>query len=1038
MQVYIPAGFGIARAIQVVQHKTADSTRKKDQLSEAFALRYATPIVSSVAYSSSGGKADTKGDEVTITGLHFGSAGANNGQVKPFVLLYRPKDELPSTADTASDENDGANEDGSGGTFSLPSSWKPKINILNAAWQDDSCTFTLPPGLGSGIKLTVTVGEQTSIVVNTPAVLIDYHKPTISQVLPASIPSSGKIHKVCDSDVDCVPPNQIYNDDIHICDFGFCKVGDPVQMTISGNFFGTEDLSADAAITVAIDGNSITVDTTWELRVEFINLGQVTTTVAVADMTVVQDNKLQFTAPPSLGQAESTGYRVVVGSQVSKVYRSFACAADDTTCRTNLDAFEKIESDLLIDGTGETTNLIKALDGLSGIGLSVIDSPSLLQVHPKNGPTDGCKEYEPIEIWRERVGSATASESDPAAAIAKSSDLARKCQIRETITLSGLSLGNGKYPSNNLEIWLTNVTQIGSGFKVYDANVARHNTACLSVPVSRLGDISPATSGATGGCAHVDNKLIFPAPISPPNYGRNLYFYVVVGGTPSKDRVVESKVVSNAFLSWEFAPPSLTEITFRPYDARGASTPGSVSVDGNLCSIGGTYVNPSPPGCELQMQGLNFGGSKSDVGISIGSKKCLNPEWRAAHPENGLPYLRCRPQEDVVGAKNATISVAAQSQIFPSSTTNVKSSWFRSACRNGRSAAAQLEGDGDSSGADQEVILNYFGRDGELCVKCPVGAICTTPVASGSQFTYADPIAEKNFFRTTLNLTSKAEEASRRCGAKRVNTTALLVEYPGFIDKGFCFNFVGCRPKESCLGNNKCQRGYEHVKHQCGKWQKQNPTKNTCTSDRDCRTRSGRSWDGDIEENCGLSNAEDCAVCDMTGATGLSLAEKQRRVGTGTCSCSQPRRCSLCTRPALEYFYPSDPTVEVEGFFRLDGVCEECPKDPIILFVFFFVAIFFLLIGGFILSQKEFNVAFISIGVDYFQVLSILRSARVEWPPFLKALVRCTVILIYSCSFISFNTLTIDSHFPSSLFRHTVYNTHVLTVTDLLNIQFGY
>ena len=795
-------------------------------------------------------------------------------------------------------------------------------------------------------------------------------------MLPVSIPSSGKIHEVCAEDLDCVPKNVVYNKDIHVCDFGLCKVGEPVQMTVNGIFFGTKALSADAAA----------VDTAWELRVEFINLGQVTTIVRIANMVVVQDNKLQFTAPPSLGQAESTGYRVVVGGQVSSVYRSFACAAGDTTCATNLDAFEKIESDLLLGGTGggagETADLIKALDGLSGSGLSVVDPPSLLQVDPKNGPTDGCKEYEPIEIWRERVGAATATEGDPAAAIAKSSDLQRKCKTRAAITLSGLSLGNGAYPSNRLEVWLTNVTQIGSGYKVYNA---MSNTACLSVPADSLGAIEPASSGATGGCAHVDNKLIFPAPISPPNYGRNLYFYVVVGGTASTDRVVESKVVGNAFLPWEFAPPTLTGITFRPYDARGASTPGSsVSVDGNLCSIGDTYVDPSPPGCELEMQGRNFGGSKSDVNISIGTKKCLNPEWRAAHPEDGLPYLRCRPQEDVVGAKDATIAVAAQSQLFPAIVTNPKASWFRSACRNGRSAAAQLEvsastNEDGESGPAPELVSNYFGRSGELCVKCPKGAICTTPVASGSKFTYADPISEKNFFRTTLNITSKPEEAAERCDPKRIPTTELLAEFADLEDKGFCFNFLGCRPKESCLGNNKCKRGYEHVKHKCGQWQKKFPTKNTCKTDRDCRTRSGRTWDGNIEENCGLSNSEDCAVCDMSGTNST---------GTGTCTCSQPRRCSLCTRPALDYFYPSDPTVEVEGFFRLDGICEECPKNPIVLFVFFFIAIFFLLIGGFILSQKEFNVAFISIGVDYFQVLSILRSARVEWPSFLKALLQ--------------------------------------------------
>jgi hypothetical protein len=94
----------------------------------------------------------------------------------------------------------------------------------------------------------------------------------------------------------------------------------------------------------------------------------------------------------------------------------------------------------------------------------------------------------------------------------------------------------------------------------------------------------------------------------------------------------------------------------------------------------------------------------------------------------------------------------------------------------------------------------------------------------------------------------------------------------------------------------------------------------------------------------------------------------------------------LCTKAAVGSFYKTKPLVEIEGYFRLDGRCEECPKNPILLFVFFFLAVFLVVIGGFVLSQKDFNIAFISIGVDYFQVLAVFKSARVEWPRFLKDL----------------------------------------------------
>jgi hypothetical protein len=346
---------------------------------------------------------------------------------------------------------------------------------------------------------------------------------------------------------------------------------------------------------------------------------------------------------------------------------------------------------------------------------------------------------------------------------------------------------------------------------------------------------------------------------------------------------------------------------------------------------------------------------------------------------------------------------------------------------------------------------SYFGRVGELCVPCPPGAICTVPTSTdgapvkwdNKRDKYLDPISEKSFFRITLNTTTKLEEATKRCDKKRVeaSTDSMVKNFPAIVDKGFCFDFVGCMPKESCLGNNKCARGYEHMTHKCNAWQAANPpAQSLCRSNNDCRTRSGRSSDSwNIEENCNLAHPEDCAVCDFTvprdNSTGVLLEAPSGTGRIGTCSCSPPRRCALCTKAALGFNYPGT-TDEVEGYFRLDGECEECPKNPILLFVFFFVAIFFLLIGGFILSQKDFNVAFISIGVDYFQVLSILRSARVEWPAFLKVrtvvfwvvgggvcgggpLVFILIFVVSSLSLVVYSCRRCCKRFPSSTWTLT-------------------
>mmetsp|Transcript_64158 Transcript_64158/g.133793 ORF Transcript_64158/g.133793 Transcript_64158/m.133793 type:complete len:339 (-) Transcript_64158:617-1633(-) len=70
--------------------------------------------------------------------------------------------------------------------------------------------------------------------------------------------------------------------------------------------------------------------------------------------------------------------------------------------------------------------------------------------------------------------------------------------------------------------------------------------------------------------------------------------------------------------------------------------------------------------------------------------------------------------------------------------------------------------------------------------------------------------------------------------------------------------------------------------------------------------------------------------------------------------------------------------------FRLYNECEPCPENPGLLIAMFFLGAIALLVGGYVLSRKRLNLAFISIGVDYFQVLAIFASSKIAWPPYIE------------------------------------------------------
>jgi hypothetical protein len=118
---------------------------------------------------------------------------------------------------------------------------------------------------------------------------------------------------------------------------------------------------------------------------------------------------------------------------------------------------------------------------------------------------------------------------------------------------------------------------------------------------------------------------------------------------------------------------------------------------------------------------------------------------------------------------------------------------------------------------------------------------------------------------------------------------------------------------------------------------------------------------------CAGENAVDCRTC-------VQQTDPFTLLSRGTCECQVgATRCSLCT--AGEYF-------------RLEGKCEKCPEQPAIIIAAFCVGVLLACFGCYVLDKHDFNLALVSIGVDFFQVLGILASTDIKWPSYILSLFR--------------------------------------------------
>merc|ERR1712195_268364 len=120
------------------------------------------------------------------------------------------------------------------------------------------------------------------------------------------------------------------------------------------------------------------------------------------------------------------------------------------------------------------------------------------------------------------------------------------------------------------------------------------------------------------------------------------------------------------------------------------------------------------------------------------------------------------------------------------------------------------------------------------------------------------------------------------------------------------------------------------------------------------------------------------------------------------------------------------PRENVKGYFRLNNECQVCPENGGLILIMICVAIVSMCIAGYWAQSHKINISILSIGVDYFQVLSIFSGLRVRWPFWVKEVLQIL-------SLFNFN---IDIAAPECIFTGFDYKTK-WWITVLLPAIFG-
>ena len=386
-------------------------------------------------------------------------------------------------------------------------------------------------------------------------------------------------------------------------------------------------------------------------------------------------------------------------------------------------------------------------------------------------------------------------------------------------------------------------------------------------------------------------------------------------------------------------------------------------------SVPGTTMPYNAEGDALSLHGTNFGSVNSSVKVILdggaqGWQDCTEAEWNPADSD-GFPYITCNAPRDVVGPKALRLTVAKQTISMDIKYGTNTFSTFNAVC--------------EQSGPDENGTYTvFYGDSGQLCAECPLGSRCL----SG---TTEMPLAKPGYWMSMLNISTPCTIAAYDAMEDKTTREAMLCsdylrasglsaqiggkvgrcaeerwnrEKFGFaIVSDTCPDPVACQPQDACRGNNTCAPEYQYVYKQCVEHYEATPT--NCTTDFDC--------DPDPMSECSVLRPWECSKC----------VRKNANDRFGQCSCTHPSRCALCT---------------FGEYYRSNNKCEECPNNPGLLVLAFIMAVICACIGGYVMHRYKFNLAFISIGVDYFQVLAIFSATDIRWPTELYAFFKFMMI----------------------------------------------
>ena len=465
------------------------------------------------------------------------------------------------------------------------------------------------------------------------------------------------------------------------------------------------------------------------------------------------------------------------------------------------------------------------------------------------------------------------------------------------------------------------------------------------------------------GCVHTDTLIVFMAPIGA---GRGLTIRLLVGN-----------------LLYESAP-AVDYIAPQPTSL----DPGTVLAGNNFLSSVGSQA--------MQVFGAGMGYATSPLAVYLNVRPCGSLQWQDGTVSiDGEPSLACSTPQDVAGIRSVFVCVGGQGYM-----TSARREGDVQALQAGQlrgawnSSAAPDAADGKNVQALAVALCpnNTYGNIGELCIPCPVGAQCGPGLAL--------PVADPGFALLAFDATSTLAQ-NGYCAPQRIDP-AFQANFSRLVQQPVCYGVAACTPADSCLGGNQCETGYQYELYNCLSQRANMGANQTCSVARDPFTGLWRGNDQDCRANvlqpgqaCSTANPTDCSSCHVY------FADDAGDGAYGLCECDMPPRCSLCT--SFEYY-------------RLNNKCVPCPQNPGLILALFVMAAVGLIFLGYWLQKKNVNLGFLSVTVDYFQVLGVLSTTNVPWPPVILSVFEFFQVFLASIDIAAPECLISNLEFPAKFY----------------------